>query len=99
MGEERDEDERRALEDKFYEIYRPLQKRHGLRYHMSFDLFGNNMIEIWEYVGEKKGWRICKTEAETAEECLRLAIGDLKWYETIKEIKNKEERENEKRAV
>lgn len=89
------EDERRALEDRFYQIYRPIQKQHGLRYHMSFDIFGNNLIEIWEYELEKKGRRICKVEEETAEECFRRAIDYLEEYKR-REGKRDEQR---KRAV
>lgn len=78
------EDERRALEDRFYQIYRPLQKQYELRYHMSFDIFGNDLIEIWEYEMEKKGRRICKVEEDTAEECFRRAIDYLEEYKRRK---------------
>lgn len=89
------EDERGALEDQFYKIYRPLQKQHGLRCHMSFDIFGNDLIEIWEYEREKKVRRICKVEEETAEDCFRRAIDYLEEYKR-REGKKHEQR---KRAV
>lgn len=88
------EDERQMLEQSFCRIYRPLQKQHGLRCHECFDVFGNNMIEIWEHEGEKRGRRICKVEEETAEECLRRAIDSLEWYAMLKDISNKEGKKN-----
>lgn len=94
------EDERKVLEDRFHKTYRSLKKKYGLRSHESFDIFGNNLIEIWEYKGERKGRRVCKVEEETPEECLRRATGDLEWYAMIKDIKNgQEEKEDGKRAV
>ena len=46
MEEEENEEEHRELIHKFYQIYRPIQKNCGLRYHMHFDIYGNNLIEI-----------------------------------------------------
>ena len=89
---EENDEERRALIHKFYQIYRPLQKRHSLRYHMHFDIYGNNLIEIWEYEGDRKGRCICKVKEDTEIACYQRAI------EMLKSHSGKEIVENEKRA-
>ena len=89
---EENDEERRALIHKFYQIYRPLQKRHSLRYHMHFDIYGNNLIEIWEYEGDRKGRCICKVKEDTEIACYQRAI------EILKSHSGKEIVENEKRA-
>lgn len=48
---EENDEQRRELIHKFYQIYRPIQKSCGLREHSHFDIYGNNLIEIWEYKG------------------------------------------------
>lgn len=89
---EENDEERRALIHKFYQIYRPLQKRHSLRYHMHFDIYGNNLIEVWEYEGDRKGRCICKVKEDTEIACYQRAI------EMLKSHSGKEIVENEKRA-
>lgn len=74
------DEERSALINKFYQIYRPIQKSHGLRYHMHFDIYGNNLIEIWEYAGERRGRCICKVKEETETACYKRAIEMLISY-------------------
>lgn len=74
------DEERSALINKFYQIYRPIQKSHGLRYHMRFDIYGNNLIEIWEYAGERRGRCICKVKEETEIACYKRAIEMLISY-------------------
>ena len=51
------EDEYKEIVRKFYEIYRPLQKKYNLRYHMHFSIYESedDLIEIWEYSGETRG--------------------------------------------
>ena len=44
---EENDEQRRALIHEYYQIYRALQKRHSLREHSHFDIYGNNLIEIW----------------------------------------------------
>ena len=75
------------------QIYRPIQKSCGLRYHMHFDVYGNNLIEIWEYKGEKRAHCICKVKEETETDCYKRAIEMLESY------KGKDTFRNEKRAV
>lgn len=76
MGEK----ERRELIHEYYQIYRQLQKRHGLREHSHFDIYGNNLLEIWEYVGEKRGKCVCKVKEENEAACYKRAIEELKNY-------------------
>ena len=69
-----EDEERRALIYTFYQIYRPLQKRDGLRCHMHFDVCGDNLIEIWGYEGEKRGSCVCKVKEDTEADCYKRAI-------------------------
>ncbi len=75
-----EDEERRALIHKFYQLYRPLQKRHSLREHSHFDIYGNNLIEIWEYEGERKGRCIRKVKEDTEIACYQRAIEVLESY-------------------
>lgn len=76
MGEK----ERRELIHEYYQIYRQLQKRHSLREHSHFDIYGNNLVEVWEYAGEKRGKCVCKVKEETEVACYKRAIEELKNY-------------------
>lgn len=87
---EENEEERRALIHKFYEIYRPIQKSCGLRYHMHFDVCGNNLIEIWEYTGEKRGRCVCKVKEETEMACYRRAEEMLEIYSRKDTVRHEE---------
>ena len=87
---EENEEERRALIHEYYQIYRALQKRHSLREHSHFDIYGNNLIEIWEYEGERKGRCICKVKEDTETACYQRAIEMLESYsgkETVRHEK------------
>lgn len=77
---EENDEERRALIHKYYQIYRALQKRQSLREHSHFDIYGNNFIEIWEYVGDRRGRCICKVREETEIDCYKRAIEVLESY-------------------
>lgn len=78
MGE--NDEERRELIHEYYQIYRQLQKKHSLREHSYFDIYGKNLIEIWEYAGEKRGKCVCKVKEETETACYKRAIEELKNY-------------------
>lgn len=80
----------KEIVDSFYEVYTPLRRRYSLRLHSSFDVFGNNMIEIWKYNGEKKVNRILKVEGDTSEECYIRATDLLEQYG--KEMERSEKR-------
>lgn len=77
---EENDEQRRELIHKFYQIYRPIQKICGLREHSHFDIYGNNLIEIWEYAGERRGRCICKVKEETETACYKRAIEILISY-------------------
>lgn len=67
---------------KFYEVYRPLQKRYNLRCHMHFDTCEKNdgLIEIWEYKGETRGKCIVRAKETEEIDCYKRAIDELKNY-------------------
>ena len=74
------DEERSALIHEYYQIYRALQKRRSLREHSHFDIYGNNLIEIWEYAGERRGRCICKVKEDTETACYKRAIEILISY-------------------
>lgn len=73
------DEQRRELIYKFYQIYRRIQKSCELRHHMCFDE-RSNLIEIWEYEGEKCGRCICKVKEDTELACYQRAVGLLESY-------------------
>lgn len=75
------EEEYTEVVREFYALYRPLQKKHNLRYHMHFDLYNDGLIEIWEYEGEKQKRCISIAREENDIDCYRRAIDDLKHYQ------------------
>lgn len=77
MEKEETRDEYAEAVHKFYEIYSPLQKRHNLRLHSHFDIYGNNFIEIFQYDGEKRGKCVCKVKEDEAIDCYRRAAKQL----------------------
>lgn len=79
------EEEYSRIVRKFYEVYRPLQKKYNLRSHMKFNLYGDNMIEIWEYSDEARKKCVCKVKEETDAECYKRAIEELENYRTERE--------------
>ena len=74
------EEEYRAIVRKFYEIYRPLQKRNNLRLHSRFSIYEDGVIEIWEYIGEQRSRCVCKAKEEDEIECYKRAIEALESY-------------------
>lgn len=74
------DEERSVLISTFYQIYRQMQKSHSLRKHSHFDIYGNNLIEIWEYKGERKGRCLCKVKEEDEIACYKRAIEMLISY-------------------
>lgn len=79
------EEEYSRIVRKFHEVYRPLQKKYNLRSHMKFNLYGDDMIEIWEYSGEARKKCVCKVKEETDAECYKRAIEELENYRTGRE--------------
>ena len=83
------EDEYKEIVRKFYEIYRPLQKKYNLRYHMHFSIYESedDLIEIWEYSGETRGKCIVRAEETEEIDCYKRAIDELKNYKQEREEK------------
>ena len=83
------EDEYKEIVRKFYEIYRPLQKKYNLRYHMHFSIYESedDLIEIWEYNGETRGKCIVREKEKEIIDCYKRAIDDLKNYKQEREGK------------
>lgn len=80
MEDEYKEDEYRAITKKFEEVYRPLQDKYKLRYHMSFSTYKDGLIEIWEYHGEIQGQCICRVSEKESIDCYKMAIVYLEDY-------------------
>lgn len=74
MGEEYKE-----LIQEFYRVYRLAKEKQNLRMNDHFGRDGN-LIEIWEYDGEKRKRCVCKVREENEAECYRRAIELLKIY-------------------
>lgn len=85
---EGNEEERRALVREYYRIYRLMQKQRNLREHSHFDIYGNNLIEIWEYEGEKRVHCICRVKEETETACYRRAAEMLYSYSRKDTVKH-----------
>ena len=90
------EDEYKEIVRKFYEIYRPLQKKYNLRYHMHFSIYESedDLIEIWEYKGETRGKCIVRAKETEEIDCYKRAIDELKNYK-----QEREEREHGRSAA
>ena len=93
---EESEKERRTLIHEYYQIYRPLQKKYGLKEHSHFDIYGNNRIEIWEYGRSRKGTSICEISEDDEVTCYKRAIEMLENYRQLK--KESEEKAYESKA-
>lgn len=83
------EDEYKEIVRKFYEIYRPLQKKYNLRYHMHFSIYESedDLIEIWEYSGEIRGKCIVRAKETEEIDCYKRVIDELKNYKQEREEK------------
>ena len=86
------EDEHKEIVRKFYEIYRPLQKRYNLRSHMHFSIYEreDDLIEVWEYEGETCGKCIVRAKETEEIDCYKRAIDELKNYKQEREGKEHE---------
>ncbi len=83
------EDKYKEIVRKFYEIYRPLQRRYNLRSYMRFSIYDDGLIEIWEYRGGTKGKCILLVKEAESADCYKRAIEELDNYK-----KEREEREH-----
>lgn len=88
-----DEDkEYREAVSKFYEIYTPLAKAYNLRMHSRFSIYDEGLIEIYQYIGDKRGKQIVRTTEEDSTECYKRATEALESFkakmdETAKRVK------------
>lgn len=85
---EENEEERRALIQEYYQIYRQLQQQHSLREHTYFDIYGNNRIKIYECAGDREGLCICNVDEESELACWKRAIEILKIYSRKEIVKH-----------
>lgn len=90
------EEEYKEIVGKFYEIYRPLQKKYNLRYHMHSSIYEkeDDLIEIWEYSGEIRGKCIAMAKEKKEIDCFKRAIDELENYK-----REREEREHGRSAA
>ena len=88
------DDEYREIVRKFYELYRPLQKRYNLQSHMHFRLSEDGLIEIWEYKGETKRECILRIREMEDIDCYKRAIEELLNYKREREGKEGEKKSN-----
>lgn len=67
------DEEYREVIRRFYEVYRPLQKRHNLRLHSHFSIYDDGLIE-------QRSKRVCKVKEENDIDCYKRAIEALERY-------------------
>lgn len=79
------EDEYGKIVGKFYEIYRPLQRRYNLRSHMCFSIYDDGLIEIWKYRGEVREKLIVRVSEPEDIDCYNRAIEELESFQKQKE--------------
>lgn len=78
------EEERSKAIAAFEQIYRSLQKKYNLRLHSVFSTGSENLMEIYEYIGEIKGDCICTVRDSDEVICYKKAAETLRGYEMIK---------------
>lgn len=67
--------------NRFFDAYRPLQKKYNLRLHTLFTA-DSGLIEIWEHRARRR--YICKIELPDETQCYRRAAKELEYYEKRK---------------
>ena len=86
------EDERRtAAINRFYALYRALQKYDNLRLHTHSSIYDDTLIEAYRYHGEKKGERVLKVTQENDADAYEQAADQVR--SMLQQIKQKEETE------
>lgn len=76
------EKERKVLMHEFYRMYEQMEKRRRMGKRLYFSVYGNNVIEVWEY---KKGKRsnICRVKEDSETGCYQKALEIMKLYDKI----------------
>ena len=77
-GMEVDEEYREVI-NRFFELYRELQKSNDLTLHCSFSMYSDGIIEVWERKGKETNC-ICKVEEKEDIACYEKAMGVLKMH-------------------
>ncbi len=75
-------EERRALMHEFQQTYERMKKKRPIEERRHFDVYGNNVIEVWEYKNGKKR-SICRVREDGEAECYRKALEIMKLYNKI----------------
>lgn len=65
---------------RFYSVYMPLKKKYNLRSREHSSLYGDALIEIWEYDGDTKKKRVLKIEESNGTDCYNRAAEWLQLY-------------------
>lgn len=73
-----DEEYKEAI-NRFFGVYRELQKKNNLTLHCNFSEYSDGVIEIWERKGSVKNC-ICKVEEKEDIACYEKALGILKMH-------------------
>lgn len=73
------DEEYREIINRFFRLYRELQKTSNLTMHCSFSAYSDGLIEIWERKGSEKNC-ICKVEEKEDIACYEKAMGVLKMH-------------------
>ena len=71
--------EYREVINRFFRLYRELQKSNNLRMHCNFSTYTDGTIEIWERKGSEKNC-ICKIVEKNDIACYEKAIGVLEMH-------------------
>ncbi len=73
------DEEYRAVINRFFGLYRELQKSSNLTMHCSFSAYSDGIIEVWEGKGSEKIC-ICRVEEKEDIACYKKAMGVLKMH-------------------
>ncbi len=73
------DEEYREVINRFFGLYRELQKSSDLKIRLSFSAYSDGIIEIWEKKGSEKNC-ICKVEEKEDIACYEKAMGVLRMH-------------------
>lgn len=79
--------EYRAAVRKFYEVYRPIAKRYGLKMYSHTSIYDDGWIKIFKGEGENRQQVIKVEEADDADLYNRAAEAVISWANSRKESK------------
>ena len=73
------DEEYREVINRFFGLYRELQKSSDLKIRLSFSAYSDGIIEVWEGKGSEKIC-ICRVEEKEDIACYKKAMGVLKMH-------------------